>query len=145
MIGNRFYDILGLPFGASEQLIKKRYKELAKKYHPDKNPSPDANKRFIEINEAYIYLLSKDKIPAKSFEEQQKEKVEEEQKAYREKAWKYAREKKMRDEEELLEFYRSLRKGWSWIALKSVAILCGIILVVMLVDFSCPHKQYQRL
>ena len=76
MIGNHYYDVLGLPFGASEQLIKKRYKELAKKYHPDRNPSPDANKRFIEINEAYIYLLSKDKIPAKSFEEQQKEKVE---------------------------------------------------------------------
>jgi hypothetical protein len=140
MIGNRFYDILGLPFGASEQLIKKRYKELAKKYHPDRNPSPDANKRFIEINEAYIYLLSKDKIPAKSFEEQQREKAEEEQRAYREKAWNYAREKKIRDEEELLEFYRSLRKGWSWFTFKSVTILCGVVLFVMIVDFFLPTQ-----
>ena len=88
MIGNHYYDVLGLPFGASEQLIKKRYKELAKKYHPDRNPSPDANKRFIEINEAYIYLMSKDKIQVKSPEEQQKEREEEIQKAYKEKAWK---------------------------------------------------------
>ena len=140
MIGNRFYDILGLPFGASEQLIKKRYKELAKKYHPDRNPSPDANKRFIEINEAYIYLLSKDKIPAKSFEEQQREKAEEEQRAYREKAWNYAREKKIREEEELQAFYHSLRLGWSWFAFKSVTILCGLVLVVMLVDFILPTQ-----
>jgi len=140
MIGNRFYDILGLPFGANEQLIKKRYKELAKKYHPDRNPSPDANKRFIEINEAYIYLLSKDKVQSKTVEEKQKDKAEEAQKAYKEKAWRYAREKKIRDEEELLAFYHSLRKGWSWFAFKTVSILCGIIFLVMLIDFFLPTK-----
>lgn len=140
MIGNHYFNVLGLPFGASEQLIKKRYKELAKKYHPDRNPSPDANKRFIEINEAYIYLMSKDKIQFKSPEEQQKEREEEIQKAYKEKAWKYAREKKIRDEEELQAFYHSLRKGWMWFAFKTVTIICAIILVVMTVDYFLPSQ-----
>ena len=58
MAGNRYYDILGLPANATEKEIRKRYKELAKKYHPDKNPSPDAARLFIEINEAYQQLLS---------------------------------------------------------------------------------------
>ncbi len=140
MIGNHYYDILGLPFGASDQLIKKRYKELAKKYHPDRNPSPDANKRFIEINEAYIFLISKDKIKVKTLEEYQKEREEEIHKAYREKAWKYAREKKLRDEEELQAFYQSLRLGWSWFAFKSVTIVCAIILVVMTIDYFLPTQ-----
>lgn len=141
MIGNHYFNVLGLPFGASEQLIKKRYKELAKKYHPDRNPSPDANKRFIEINEAYIYLMSKDKIQFKSPEEHQKERDEEIQKAYKEKAWKYAREKKIRDEEELQAFYHSLRKGRMWFAFKTVTIICAIILVAMTVDYFLPSQE----
>jgi hypothetical protein len=141
MIGNRYYDVLGLPFGASEQLIKKRYKELAKKYHPDRNPSPDANKRFIEINEAYIYLISKDKIQVKSTEQQQKEREEELNKAYQEKAWRYAHEKKIRDEEELQAFYHSLQEGWSWFAFKTVTIVCAIILVSMTIDYFLPTQE----
>lgn len=140
MIGNQYYNVLGLPFGANEQLIKKRYKELAKKYHPDRNSSPDAHKKFIEINEAYIYLVSKDKIQVKSLQEQQKDREDEIQKAYREKAWQYVREKKIRDEEELQAFYHSLRIGWTWFAFKTVSILCAIIVVVMFIDYFLPTQ-----
>lgn len=140
MIGNQYYNVLGLPFGANEQLIKKRYKELAKKYHPDRNSSPDAHKKFIEINEAYIYLVSKDKIQVKSPQEQQKDREDEIQKAYREKAWQYVREKKIRDEEELQAFYHSLRIGWTWFAFKTVSILCAIIVVVMFIDYFLPTQ-----
>lgn len=140
MIGNQYYNVLGLPFGANEQLIKKRYKELAKKYHPDRNSSPDAHKKFIEINEAYIYLVSKDKIQVKSLQEQQKDRENEIQKAYREKAWQYVREKKIRDEEELQAFYHSLRIGWTWFAFKTVSSLCAIIVVVMFIDYFLPTQ-----
>lgn len=140
MIGNQYYNVLGLPFGANEQLIKKRYKELAKKYHPDRNSSPDSHKKFIEINEAYIYLVSKDKIQVKSPQEQQKDREDEIQKAYREKAWQYVREKKIRDEEELQAFYHSLRIGWTWFAFKTVSILCATIVVVMFIDYFLPTQ-----
>lgn len=140
MIGNQYYNVLGLPFGANEQLIKKRYKELAKKYHPDRNSSPDAHKKFIEINEAYIYLVFKNKIQVKSLQEQQKDREDEIQKAYREKAWQYVREKKIRDEEELQAFYHSLRIGWKWFAFKTVSILCAIIVVVMFIDYFLPTQ-----
>lgn len=53
-----YYDELGLPFGASEQLIKQRYRELAKQFHPDINPSPEAQAQMQRINEAYRVLTT---------------------------------------------------------------------------------------
>src|SRR3989344_2263722 len=52
-----YYEILGVPRTASVYDIKKAYKELAKKYHPDINRSHDAVERFKEINEAYTFLI----------------------------------------------------------------------------------------
>ncbi|CAG5080270.1 DnaJ domain-containing protein [Parvicella tangerina] len=52
----KYYDILGLPSGASQSAIKKAYFKLAKQYHPDVNPSERAKEKFIEINEAYEIL-----------------------------------------------------------------------------------------
>ncbi len=54
------YEVLGVPEGADEETIKKAYKELVKKYHPDKyvnNPLADlASEKLKEINKAYDML-----------------------------------------------------------------------------------------
>ena len=51
-----YYEVLGISKGATEQEIKKAYRSLAKKYHPDVNKEPDAEAKFKEINEAYEVL-----------------------------------------------------------------------------------------
>jgi hypothetical protein len=51
-----YYKVLGLPQGSSNEQVKKAYRKLAMKYHPDRNNSADAEKIFIKINEAYAYL-----------------------------------------------------------------------------------------
>ncbi len=51
-----YYEVLGVPKGASQEQIKKAYRELALRYHPDRNKDNDAEAKFKEINEAYAVL-----------------------------------------------------------------------------------------
>ncbi|KAK8611877.1 hypothetical protein V6N13_131915 [Hibiscus sabdariffa] len=60
--GKSYYDILQVPKGASDEQIKRAYRKLALKYHPDKNPgNEEANKRFADISNAYEVLSDSEK------------------------------------------------------------------------------------
>ena len=51
-----YYEILGVQKGASDDEIKKAYRKLSKKYHPDINKSPEATEMFQKVNSAYEFL-----------------------------------------------------------------------------------------
>src|SRR5690606_6307163 len=55
-VAKDYYGILGVPKDASDDDIKRAYRRLARKYHPDVNPDPSAQERFKEINTAYEVL-----------------------------------------------------------------------------------------
>ena len=59
-----YYEVLGLDRSASDSDIKKAYRTLAKKYHPDLNKAPDAADKFKEIQEAYEVLSDAQKRAA---------------------------------------------------------------------------------
>ncbi len=61
---NNYYDVLGVKKDASAADIKKQYRKLAQKYHPDRNSDSNAKEKFQEINNAYQTL----KDPAKKAE-----------------------------------------------------------------------------
>lgn len=57
-----YYDVLGVPRTASAEEIRKAFKKLARKFHPDVKPQdPDAEKKFAEITEAYEVIGDEDK------------------------------------------------------------------------------------
>ena len=56
-----YYDILGVQKKASEEEIKKSYKKLAIKLHPDKNQAPKATEAFKKVSVAYACLTDTEK------------------------------------------------------------------------------------
>ncbi|MDP2795996.1 MAG: molecular chaperone DnaJ [Methanoregula sp.] len=56
-----YYDILGIPRNADDKEVKKAYRNLARKYHPDVCKEPGAEEKFKKINEAYSVLSDEQK------------------------------------------------------------------------------------
>ena len=57
-----YYEVLGVPKDADEAALKKAYRALAKKYHPDTNQgNPEAEAKFKEASEAYAVLSDPEK------------------------------------------------------------------------------------
>jgi len=52
-----YHQVLGISVGASKSEIKSAFKELSKKYHPDLNSSSGASEKFINVHEAYKFLM----------------------------------------------------------------------------------------
>ena len=61
MAEKSYYDSLGVSKDASEKDIKKAYRKLVRKYHPDVSDLPNADEKIAEINNAYETLRDEDK------------------------------------------------------------------------------------
>lgn len=60
-MSNDYYIILGLSKGADLNQIKRAYRKIAKKYHPDMTPSEAESEKFLEVKEAYETLIDEKK------------------------------------------------------------------------------------
>lgn len=134
----RYYDILGLPMGASKDEVKRAYRKLVKLYHPDRNSSPEAQQRFLLIQKAYDVINSGVIAAAKSSEtayEKRKREGEERLKKARE------RYRKTHAQEQYREhvYYHKLTSGKQWLFFKTMSYLCAFIAALLLIEFFLPH------
>ncbi|MES2799458.1 MAG: DnaJ domain-containing protein [Bacteroidota bacterium] len=134
---DKFYKILGLDEDASEEEIRRRYRSLAKKLHPDHNTSHNAQEQFILINEAYegiIFLRKQEKEyrPTKRKEKSKEERLKDARKRY------YDQIRK--EEIENQRFFDLLTSGKRWRFIKIVAVIGCLLTAINLVDYFLPYR-----
>ena len=142
------YEVLGVSRGASAEEIRKAYRALAKKYHPDVNSSPDAARMTAMINEAYDVLTSTPKenvydpfsftappIPEDPVEVYKRE--------YKARKIKEAREKALMKAKFESGLYSFIRNLMYLIALFSLLVIADYFLPPR-VEVDTPLYGYQR-
>lgn len=138
----RYYTLLGLLEGATEQEIRRKYRSLAMRFHPDKNPSPAAQEKFIQLTEAYEILLKKRDAPTVKKESRPKTKTAEERVK---EARKRYHEQRLKEQMENERYFQSLLRGRKWRIIKLNAIVGAILAILLITDFFLPrHFEQDR-
>ena len=135
------YKTLGLSSNASKSQIKRAYRKLAMKYHPDKNNTPQAQIIFIEINEAYSYLSDENnqqvKKPLVTNSSRKKSKISQDDLNKRmEWARRYVEYKKIKEEKiNEISYYKIQKSSLRWIipTINGVSIIFAFLI---LLDFK---------
>lgn len=133
-----YYQIIGTESGASQREIKQAFRKLAVHYHPDKNPDPEAELKFKEINEAYEVLNNPVKRAA--YDERRLNPYVESppsphrDPAYRRNSYQYQRTTSPHySSRELMAEYLPKFRWMCW---------AGLVLTVLLAfDFFLPHQS----
>ena len=135
-MAKNYHKTLGISSSASKSEIKRAYRRLAMKYHPDKNSSEQAQKLFIEINEAYAFL-SNEKISVlntqqKNYNDSSKKNFSKEELEKRIRwAKQYAKYKKIKEEKiNEISYHKIQNSSLGWIAslISSISITLAIII-----------------
>lgn len=142
---SKYYKVLGLPETASQSEIRRKYRQLVMRYHPDK--SDGSQEMFITITEAYEYLTGKKKdeqatirtySPSRSTSSARYQSVEERVK----RAKQQHKEAVYQEYVEKDAYFRKITSGYRWKILKLSSLIGAIIVFVLLVDLILP-KRYE--
>lgn len=133
---DHFLNILGLDSSATDNEIKSAYRRLSKKYHPDINNSPGAEEKFIEIKNAYEYLM-KPKLDEilEPYHTEDSSEVDSWRAEARKQARKRAMEKEKQLQETIIKFVGIL---------KPFVLAVFIFNVILFLDYLLPYKTHDQ-
>lgn len=134
------YKLFGLNPGASEEEIRKRYRELVKKFHPDVNKNPRAEEKFIEIQAAYEELMQETEGKL-DIDDPAEPTFQEEYIAYREHARQQFQARKKKENEELEKLYVRLQTGPIHLLHRIIALVSVVVLLALCLDLILPNQR----
>jgi hypothetical protein len=134
------YKLFGLSPGASEEEIRKRYRELVKKFHPDVNKDANAEKKFIEIQAAYEELMREPEAQL-GINHPTESTFQEEYTSYREHARQQFQARKKKEAEELEKLYVRLQTGPIHLLHRCIALASLIVLLTLCLDLILPNQR----
>lgn len=142
------FKILGLQPGASPDEIRRAYRKLAKKYHPDRNPSAAAADQFIAIQSAYEQLLHPESIIDNTAVEQKyrarQQQYDQDLEAYKQRraaAREKLRQQKQQEEAYKIAYLQQLKTGKIGLWHRAVAYFGLLLFAVLWLDFFLPERQ----
>jgi hypothetical protein len=135
----QYYRKLGLAPGASQQEIKKAYRQLVKKYHPDVNKSLKSTGQFIEIHEAYIAITGK-QVSAPVHETYDNSSWHDYDEAYeiRRKAWEYVKQQRQEREQDMQDALNKVYKIFN-----GVLIVAAVFNLLLILDYVLPYQSVE--
>jgi len=150
-LSKRYFDILEIETTTDKQIIKKAYRRLAVQLHPDKNPDPQAGKRFLEITEAYDYLIgkaSKKKAVGKQYSYSDFSQVKkpsgsfdyQERMRQAKKRYEYLKAKEAYETE---QYYQKIAKGKAFHQFRYVLYGCTIMALIFILDYSILPTHFK--
>lgn len=160
MGANEYFKILGIAPTKDEKIIKKAYRKLALRYHPDKNDSKVAQQRFIEITDAYECLLRAIEHANRTLE-QRAEFVREnkrrnqsarpsrktQQEIYEERLKEARRryeEMRAKEQAENEAYYQMISSGYNWKLFRFVMIGCLLLAVLFTLDNTVLPSRWEQ-
>jgi hemerythrin len=144
MSGHQYYSILGLNSSATDAEVKRRFRELAKQYHPDRNPNEDATAKFQRLLEAYERIIKKDFDANTGFVSKSNQgnrgNHEAQHREFHRKAWE--RYEQMRKEQEAYskEVFMAFTSGYRMRIKRIIGMCCFALLAVLIADETLPLK-----
>ncbi len=135
-----YLELFNLNESSSLDDIKKRYRELAKEFHPDRNKDSNAHERFLLIKEAYEYLINNQFRNSQSvyfdsinLEKERIEKI----RIAKDRLKEYYRRKDLERKKYTISFYKSNL----WKSYKIVSFVCLFYSITNLIDFYLPKNK----
>ena len=135
----KYLDLFNLPENASPDEVRKRYRTLAKKYHPDKNKSHNATELFQLLNEAYEYLqnpiIESIHVPTTNSIKEEEIRMERIRKAKER-----LKEQQKREYKKTIETYQKLTSGLQWKIFSLISYICFISSLLLLIEPILPKR-----
>ena len=155
----RYFEILEIQPTKDEKVIRRAYRKLALRYHPDKNKSDEAHVNFIQISEAHENLLAAIEYsnrteeekkeytrgkPHQSFKSKPKKSEAEIYEERLRQARKRYEEMKHKEEQENEEYYQKISSGRTWKLFRVVMIGCLIFSILFILDSQFLPSRWQK-